>query len=137
MDKKIIATGRNNDPRTFALFLSTRGADAATALELARGELADRQDVFTRDALAWAQLQSGDLEGARENIALALAEGTEDARLFYHAGAIAAAAQENLSALAFSKKAEAISQMLLPSERAALDRQVAALTGSGSTISSR
>ena len=137
VDKNIIATGRNNDPRTFALFLSTRGADAATALELARGELANRQDVFTRDALAWAQLQSGDLEGARKNIALALAEGTEDARLFYHAGEIAAAAQDNLSALAFSKKAEAISQMLLPSERAALDRQVAALTGSGSTFSSR
>lgn len=137
IDAKILSTGRANDPRTFALFLSTRGADAATALELARAELANRQDVFTRDALAWAQLQNGDLEGARENIALALAEGTQDARLFYHAAAIAAASHDNLDALAFSKKAEAIRQMLLPSERAALDRQVAALTQSVSAISSR
>lgn len=133
----IRATGRNNDPRTFALFLSTHGADASLALDLARAELADRQDIFSRDALAWAQLQNGDLDGARENIALALSEGTQDARLFYHAAAIAAAANDNLGALAFARKAEAISQMLLPSERAALNRQVAALTGGASKISSR
>lgn len=137
VDATIRATGRSNDPRTFALFLSTHGADAALALELARAELADRQDIFTRDALAWAQLQNGHLEGARENMALALAEGTQDARLFYHASAIAAASGDNWGALAFSKKAEAIRQMLFPSERVALDRQVAALTGSPSKISSR
>jgi len=137
VDAKIVSTGRNNDPRTFALYLSTRRVDPATALELARAEIANRQDIFSRDALAWAELQNGDLEGARENIALALAEGTQDARLFYHAAAIAAASNDNLGALSFSKKSEAISQMLLPSERADLGRQIAALTGSASTISSR
>ncbi|MDP9004443.1 MAG: hypothetical protein M3N12_06575 [Verrucomicrobiota bacterium] len=137
VDAKILATGRVNDPRTFALFLSTRRTDPVAALELARAEMANRQDIFSRDALAWAQLQNGYLEGARENIALALAEGTQDARLFYHAAAIAAASKDNLGALSFSKKAEAISQMLLPSERADLGRQIAALTGSASTISSR
>ena len=137
VDAEILATGRNNDPRTFALFLSTRRTNPVTALALARAELTNRQDVFTRDALAWAQLQNGELEGARENIALALAEGTQDARLFYHAAAIAAAANDNLGALFFSNKAEAISQMLLPSERADLGRQLAALTGSAATISSR
>ena len=137
VDAKILATGRNNDPRTFALFLSTRRTDLVTALELARSELANRQDIFSRDALAWAQLQNGDLEGARENIALALAEGTQDARLFYHAAAIAAASHDNLNALAFSKKADAISQMLFPSERVELNRQLSSLTGSVSSISSR
>ena len=114
IDAKILATGRNNDPRTFVLFLSTRRTDVLLALELARDELANRQDIFTRDALAWALLQNGDLQGARENIALALAEGTQDARLFYHAAEIAAAAHDNLTALSFSKKAEAIRQMLFP-----------------------
>lgn len=137
VEAKIRATGRSNDPRTFALFLATRRTDAATALELAQAELGNRQDVFTRDALAWAQLAAGDLEGARSNIALALAEGTQDARLFYHAAAIAVASHDGTAALAFLKKAEAIRQMLLPSERAGLDREVAALTTGVSTISLR
>ncbi|PZR74893.1 MAG: hypothetical protein DLM73_06680 [Chthoniobacterales bacterium] len=137
VDARIFATGRVNDPRTFALFLATRATDAATALELAQAELSNRKDVFTRDALAWAQLQNGDVEGARENIALALAEGTQDARLFYHAAAIAAASRDDLRALEFSRKAGAIRQMLLPSERTALDRQVAALSAHASVVSSR
>lgn len=137
VEEKIFATGRNNDPRTFALFLATRHAEAATALEIARDEMENRQDVFTRDALAWAQLAAGDLEGARANSALALAEGTQDARLFYHAAVIAAASHDGAGALAFSKKADAIRQMLLSSECAGLDHEVAALTSGSSQISSR
>lgn len=136
-EAKMLVTGRGNDPRTFALFLSTRGIDPTIALELAQAELASRRDIFTHDALAWAQFQNGDLKAALENSALALAENTQDARLFYHAAVIAAAAHDDLRALALSRKAEAIGQMLLPSERAGLDRQVAALTQRTSALSAR
>ena len=137
VEAKIHATGRSNDPRTFAIYLATRHTGAALSLELSQAELENRRDIFTLDALAWAQLANGDLKAARTNSALALAEGTQDARLFYHAAAIAAASRNGAGALEFSRKADAIRQMLLPSERAGLDRQIAALTSGISTISSR
>ena len=52
-----------------------------------------------------------------------LAEGTEDARLFYHAAAIAAAAGRRGEAAVWTQRSHAIRQMLYPSER----RQLAAL----------
>lgn len=137
VEAKILATGQRNDPRTFAIYLATRHTDAALSLELSKAELGSRRDIFTLDALAWAQLANGNLEEARSNIALALAEGTQDARLFYHAAAIAAASHDGAGALEFSKKADAFRQMLLPSERAGLDREIVALISGISTISSR
>jgi hypothetical protein len=72
-------------------------------------------------------LANGHIKEAQENSRHALAEGTKDARLFYHAGAIAAAAGENARALEFLNKARAIEQLLLPSERQALGQTTAAL----------
>ena len=110
------AKGPREDARTCALFLATRGEDAGKALRLARAELESRRDVFTYDAIAWAALACGDLPTARENIARALAAGTEDARLFLHAGVISARAAEPAAA-SWLEKATALEQMLLPSER--------------------
>ena len=116
VEARLLATGTTADPRTFALFLSSRGQNAEKALQLASAELESRQDIFTHDALAWAKFAAGHVQEARESIHLALAEGTEDARLFYHAGAIAAAAHDPAEALEFFNKAHALQQMLLPSE---------------------
>jgi len=51
----------------------------------------------------------------------ALSEGTADARLYLHAGVIAALNNDNKQARRWLEEATAIKQMLLPSERAQLD----------------
>lgn len=115
-------TGRRADPRTLALYLATtRRGDPADALRLARAELDVRQDVFTWDALAWSQFAAGEVAPARESMRHALAEGTRDGRLFLHAAVIAAAAGDEKEKNDFVRQADAIKQMLLPSERRLLD----------------
>lgn len=136
VETQLNATGAVSDPRTFALFLASRGQNATLALRLATSELESRHDVFTYDALAWAQLANGQVEKARENIAQAVAEGTKDARLFYHAGAIATAAGATADALDFFGKAHPLEQTLMPSERRALAQRTAALLDSARQISS-
>ncbi len=127
VEARLVAAGATPDPRTFSLFLASRGADAPLALRLASAELDSRQDVFTYDAIAWAQFASGQVQQAGENIRRALAEGTQDARLLYHAGTIAAAAGNAAEALEYFNKAHALQQMLMPSEREDLGQRTAAL----------
>lgn len=137
VETKLAATGATADPRTYALFLASRGENAPLALQLAKSELSNRQDVFTYDALAWSQLESGALADAQESMRRALAEGTQDARLFLHAGTIAAAAGDAAAALEFFNKAHALEQTLLPSERHALGESTAALATADSKITSK
>jgi tetratricopeptide (TPR) repeat protein len=110
-------TGASNDPRTFALFLATRGAATNTALELAAQELKERADVHTYDALAWAMASAGRWEEARVHSKKALAEGTDDARIRLHAGIIAARVGAIEEASRLLELASSRQQMLLPSER--------------------
>jgi hypothetical protein len=57
-----------------------------------------------------------------------LSEGTQDARLFYHAGRIALAAGDPVDAeKAFARSAR-IKQTLMPSERDDLEKEFAALS---------
>ncbi len=128
VEKKLRQTGQANDPRTYALFLASRGERLDLALHLAKEELKARQDIFTRDALAWAELANGHLAEAQSNLQLALAEGTKDGRLFYHAGVIEAAADRPDEARKFFQEAKALKQILMPSERAALARKLATLS---------
>jgi tetratricopeptide (TPR) repeat protein len=66
--------------------------DPVRFLELAEQDVAARRDVYGLDLLAWAQHLNGDTAAARETMEEALALGTEDAPLLYHAGMIEAAA---------------------------------------------
>jgi tetratricopeptide (TPR) repeat protein len=109
--------GTADDPRTYALYLATSKQKSATALQLARIELNTRADVFTLDAVAWADQASGDISEAREFSQRALQEGTEDGRLFLHAAVIAQAAGDREEADRLLAKAIALQQMLLPSEK--------------------
>ena len=109
--------GASGDPRTLALFLSTRHESPETALRLARAELDSRSDVFTHDALAWSLAVAGDLSEAQNEMQRALAEGTQDARLFFHAGIIASQAGHSADAESWLRKASKLSHLLLPSER--------------------
>ena len=104
------------DPRTLAIYLSTRREDSGKAVDLARRELENRGDVFTLDALAWALARSGKIDDASALMSRALAEGTQDGRLFLHASVIAAADGRPADAARWARKARALRFTLLPSE---------------------
>ena len=109
------------DPRSFSLYLATRGENVDQAVELAQRELTNRGDVFTHDTLAWALAAAGRANEAQEQMRLALSEGTVDARLFLHAGIIAALNNDFPQAKRRLQQASLIQQMLLPSERTQLE----------------
>jgi tetratricopeptide (TPR) repeat protein len=83
----VTQTGRA-DPRTLALFLASKDRDHAQALQLADAERRTRDDIYTEDVYAWALYRAGRLADARAASDKALALGTLDPRLRYHAGAI-------------------------------------------------
>lgn len=120
VEQQLMLRGATDDRRTFALYLATTGHDPERAVQLAREELDVRRDVFTLDALAWALNAAGQPQEAHDVSTRALATGTQDARLFYHAGVIAASVGQPEEAARWFAKATAVQQMLLPSERAHL-----------------
>jgi tetratricopeptide (TPR) repeat protein len=61
----------------------------AATLTRARQVYADRPTIYAADALAWTLFQSGAHDEAEEYAARALALGTQDALLWFHAGMIA------------------------------------------------
>jgi tetratricopeptide (TPR) repeat protein len=116
--------GASSDPRTLTLYLATQHEFPETALRLARAELNSRSDVFTHDALAWSLAATGKLAEACSEMQRALAEGTQDARLFFHAGIIASQAGHSADAERWLRKASELSRLLLPSERNELQNVV-------------
>ena len=119
--------GATTDPRTFALFLATRGAASQAAVRLAKAELNSRQDVFTHDALAWTLAAAGEWNEATVHVSQALAEGTQDARLFLHAGIIYAKSGRIVEADRKLNLARGISHLLLPSEKSLLTQSLSSL----------
>jgi tetratricopeptide (TPR) repeat protein len=117
VEAQICQRGASSDPRTLALYLATRHESPGTALRLARAELDSRSDVFTHDALAWSLAAAGKVTEAWSEMQRALAEGTQDARLFFHAGIIASQAGQSADAERWLRKASELSHLLLPSER--------------------
>jgi tetratricopeptide (TPR) repeat protein len=91
---KAMAIKVANEPgvihRPWGLFLLDYGAakDHARVLKLAKLERRNRRDVYAHDLLAWALYRNGRLEEAKEEMRLALAQGTEDVMLRDHARAI-------------------------------------------------
>ena len=77
--------------RSLALYLANHGLDATRAIGLAQTELVVRKDVYGYDAAAWTLLAGGRAPEAETLINQALAVGTKDAKVLYHAGMIAAA----------------------------------------------
>jgi tetratricopeptide (TPR) repeat protein len=117
VEARILQRGPSEDPRTVALYLATRNVQHQTALTLAQGELLKRADVHSHDVVAWALAAAGRVDEAYMATRRALAEGTQDARIFYHAGIITARAGKKQEARQLLSKAAGIRQMLLPSER--------------------
>jgi tetratricopeptide (TPR) repeat protein len=127
VEEELMQRGSAEDPRTLSLFLATRRERVDAAVALVEQEMKARADVFTFDALAWALAAQGRLNEAHEQMNRALAEGTQDARLFYHAGTILAKNGQPQEARVMLNRAAAIKQMLLPSEREELSSILAGL----------
>ena len=126
IETEMMAKGGQSDPRTLAVFMATKPGHAERALQLARQELEARKDVFTYDALAWALQAAGKTAEAYVAIKQALATGTKDARLDFHAGVITAGIGNRSEAHRYYRRAYSNRQMLLPSEREGLARQMPA-----------
>ena len=106
-----VAAGRQPGAyhRAWSLFLLDHGRQLPQVLEAARAELATRRDVHGHDLLAWALYRNGRVREARAAMAPALALGTQDALLLYHAGMIARADGDRQAARSYLTRALAVS----------------------------
>jgi tetratricopeptide (TPR) repeat protein len=86
---KLAALNEQVYNRQLANFYSDHNIKLEEGLHLALTELKDRQDIYGYDAAAWAYYKNGKFNEAQEMMGHALAMGTQDALLFYHAGMIA------------------------------------------------
>ena len=84
--------------RAWSLFLLDHGKDVPRVLAKVSEEIRTRRDIYGYDLLAWALHQSGRDREASAAMTHALALGTRDAVLFYHAGMIQRALGDNAAA---------------------------------------
>ncbi len=91
--------------RSLALFYADHDLKPDEAFELAAKEYKVRRDIYGADALAWAAIKAGKSNEAQAAIKDALRLGTQDAKLFYHAGMISEAAGDKNAARIFIKRA--------------------------------
>ncbi|WP_375491370.1 tetratricopeptide repeat protein [uncultured Nostoc sp.] len=75
--------------RAMAVYYTEHGIHLPEALQIARAEVAVRDDVYAEDTLAWAAAANGQWEEAQQAAQRATRFGTEDALLQFHAGMIA------------------------------------------------
>jgi tetratricopeptide (TPR) repeat protein len=104
--------------RAWAYFQLDRGRNVPAVLAQARDEIRTRPDIYGWDLLAWALYRSGEISEAIEASANALAMGTRDASLYYHAGMIAAAGGDSALARRRLKEALAINPRWHPTHPA-------------------
>lgn len=83
------------EPSRFARFLAEHGRHIDRALTLLDTASADRHDIFTEDARAWAYFQVGQLDRAHAAARQALRTGTLDKDIREHAAAIDRARRPN------------------------------------------
>lgn len=91
--------------RELAYFYADHDIKPSEGLALAQRELDYRRDVYAYDVLAWNLFRNRSYDAAREAIDKALRLGTQDAKLFYHAGMIYRALGENQKAKDFLQRA--------------------------------
>lgn len=84
IQSQLMQTGALDDRRTYALYLASTNQDVDTAVKLAKQELENRQDVFSQDALAWSFYAAGQIPEALYHMKHAVAEGTQNARMFLY-----------------------------------------------------
>ena len=83
---RLAAINRQVYNRQLALFYADHDLHPAEALRLAQAELRVRKDVYGWDAVAWTAYKARDFRLADDAARRALAIGTRDPKLRYHAG---------------------------------------------------
>jgi len=108
--------------RELAYFYADHDIKLSESLELARRELDYRKDIYAYDLLAWSLYKNDKAEEARDAIKEALKLGTQDAKLFFHAGMIYHRLGDNEKAREFLSRAMATNPQfhILHAETAAL-----------------
>jgi len=84
-----IGNAQHISDRLLAIYYSEHRIRTADAYQIARRELAVRDDIFTEDTLAWAAAMDGRWPEARTASTKAMRFDTENSLLQYHAGVIA------------------------------------------------
>ncbi len=100
--------------RQLALFHADHDLQVEEAFANTVSEYAVRRDIYGADAVAWTAFKSGRLPEAQTASKDALRLGTQDAKLFYHAGMIALAAGEKKAAADYLKRALALNPRFDP-----------------------
>jgi tetratricopeptide (TPR) repeat protein len=113
--------------RQIALFYADHDVKPDEAYAQATREYADRRDIYGADAVAWTALKAGKITEAQGAIQDALRLGTRDARLLYHAGMIALAANDQQAARGDLKRALALSPQFDPLQAAKAKQALRAL----------
>jgi len=113
--------------RQQALFYADHDVKPQKAYSIAVKEYSVRKDIYGADAVAWTALKAGRLNEAQVAIEAALRLGTQDAKLFYHAGEIARAAGDDASALNSFKRVSAINPEFDPLQATILQKRYADL----------
>ena len=80
------------EPKNLARFLADHDRRIPEAVAIAENAAAERHDIFTEDALAWAYFKAGRVSAARQAIGQALRTGSADSDIRAHAAAIERAA---------------------------------------------
>jgi tetratricopeptide (TPR) repeat protein len=100
--------------RAWSLFLLDHDREVPAVLAKAEAEIATRKDVYGYDLLAWALHKAGRDREAREQMTRALALGTRDATMLYHAGIIEHALGNGPAARWFLKSALEVNRFWHP-----------------------
>jgi tetratricopeptide (TPR) repeat protein len=111
--------------RQLALFYADHDLKPEEAYAQAMKEYDVRRDIYGADVVAWTALKAGKLTQAQTAIKEALRLGTQDARLFYHAGMIARAAGDKTTARNYLKRALELSPQFDPLQAAAARKALA------------
>ena len=109
--------------RAVAVALADHALEPARAVALAEAELARRPDLFSHDAMAWALCRAGRGAEALAHAEQALALGTREPALLFHAGMVARAAGDMVRARAWLGEALALNPTFHP--RHALEARAA------------
>ena len=115
--------------RQLILFAADHDRGVDLAVSAAAASLERRKDVYGYDAHAWALLAAGRVDEASAAIEVALALGTPDPRIAYHAGMIAVASGQEAEAHVLLERAVAGSAALPPLQAQRATDTLAALGG--------
>ncbi len=116
--------------RQQVLFLADHDKKSREAYDKAVKEFAVRKDIYGADAVAWAAFKAGKLPEAEVAMKEALRLGTQDAKLYYHAGMIAKAAGGTASAQDYLQRAIQLNPQFDPLQAAIAKHALADLVAS-------